>query len=57
MLGDPTDTRTLFDQQMRFADGVRAQGHHARTVEVVGLGDLMHGVTHLAFIVGMAIHG
>ena len=46
ILGDPTDTRTPFPQQRRFAERVHALGHHATAIEVVGQGELMHGVAH-----------
>lgn len=46
VLGDPTDTRTPFAQQRRFADRVRALGHHATAIEVTGEGEMMHGVAH-----------
>ena len=46
VLGDPTDTRTPFPQQRRFAEQVRALGHHATAIEVTGQGELMHGVAH-----------
>ncbi len=46
VLGDPTDTRTPFPQQRRFAERVRALGHHATAIEVSGEGELMHGVAH-----------
>lgn len=46
VLGDPTDVRTPFPQQRNFADRVRSLGHHAQTIEVTALGELMHGVAH-----------
>ena len=46
VLGDPTDTRTPFPQQRRFAERVHALGHHATAIEVVAQGELMHGVAH-----------
>ena len=46
VLGDPTDVRTPFPQQRGFADRLRGLGHHAVSIEVKALGDLMHGVAH-----------
>ncbi len=46
VLGDPSDTRTPFSQQRRFAERVRALGHHATAIEVKGQGELMHSVAH-----------
>ena len=46
VLGDPTDVRTPYPQQRRFAERVRGLGHHAVSIEVTAQGDLMHGVAH-----------
>ena len=46
VLGDPTDSRTPFTQQRRFAERVHALGHHATAIEVNGQGELMHSVAH-----------
>lgn len=46
VLGDPSDTRTPFAQQRRFAERVQALGHHATAIEVKGQGELMHSVAH-----------
>jgi hypothetical protein len=44
ILGDPADSITRFAQQVAFAQGLRARGHHAETVEVRGIGPNRHGV-------------
>ncbi len=46
VLGDPADGRTPYTQQKRFAENLRALGHHAVEVEVQGLGDFSHSVAH-----------
>lgn len=43
ILGDRTDTRTPFDQQLRFAEAIRAAGHHARVIPLEGSGENEHG--------------
>ena len=48
VLGDPTDKRTPYYHQARFARELGDRGHHAVAVEVAGRGDLNHGVAHLA---------
>lgn len=48
VLGDPKDVRTPFPQQRAFADRLRNLGHRAIALEVTGLGEQMHGVTHHA---------
>ena len=45
--GNPKRSRTLFEQQQSFADSLRGRGHHVLTVEAIGTGELMHGVTYL----------
>lgn len=58
VIGDPEDTRTLFAQQTRFADQLRALGHHAVAIEAIGTGELMHGVTYLTLpVAGQCARG
>lgn len=45
ILGDRADTRTPFDQQLRFAEDIRAAGHHARVIPLLGSGENEHGAT------------
>ncbi|MFM9940192.1 MAG: alpha/beta hydrolase family protein [Hyphomicrobiaceae bacterium] len=48
VLGDRTDTVTPFDLQAVYAEKMRAAGHHAETIEIRGLGDMMHGAVQAA---------
>jgi pimeloyl-ACP methyl ester carboxylesterase len=38
IVGDTTDSRTPFDQQVRYANSLRARGHHALLIPVEALG-------------------
>ncbi len=44
VLGDTDDKVTPFDQQRRFADALRATGHHAELLEAEGTGPDQHGL-------------
>lgn len=46
IVGDTTDTRTPFDQQVRYANSLRERGHHALLVPIEAAGDLDHGVAN-----------
>lgn len=43
VIGDRTDTRTPFDQQTKYAEALKALGHHAVLISIEAVGDLDHG--------------
>ena len=44
VIGDPADKVTPFAQQRRFAEGLKARGHHAVMIEAEGSGPERHGL-------------
>jgi predicted esterase len=58
IIGDPADKVTPFAQQRRFAERLRAQGHHAQIVEATGAGPERHGLSLTALkIAGLCATG
>jgi acetyl esterase/lipase len=48
IIGDESDTRTPFDQQKRYAESLKAKGHHAIVIPIEASGDLEHGAAKYA---------
>ena len=42
VIGDTTDTRTPFDQQVRYVNSIRERGHHALLIPIEAAGNLDH---------------
>jgi len=47
VLGDPSDVRTPFPQQKRFAEALKARGHHVELISVDATGPDSHWTAHL----------
>jgi pimeloyl-ACP methyl ester carboxylesterase len=45
IVGDKADRVSPFDQQKRFAERLKAEGHHAEVIEAKGAGPARHGLT------------
>lgn len=45
VVGDRADKVSPFDQQKRFADRLKAEGHHAEVIEAKGAGPARHGLS------------
>ena len=48
MIGDRRDTRTPFDLQLRYADAMKAAGHHSVMLEARARDKEHHGLTAYA---------
>ncbi|MGQ0671897.1 MAG: alpha/beta hydrolase family protein [Hyphomicrobium sp.] len=54
VLGDEADSRTPFDQQLRFTNKVREAGHHARLLPIDARGETDHDAARLTIPVAGA---
>jgi len=58
VVGDPDDQITPFSQQRRFAERLRADGHHAELLQAKGAGPQRHGLSPMALkLAGMCSRG
>lgn len=54
VLGDEADTKTPYDQQLRFTNAVRAAGHHARIFPIDAKGETDHDAARMTIPVAGA---
>ncbi len=54
VLGDEADTKTPFDQQVRFVNAIREAGHHARLFPIDALGETDHNAAAMTIPVAGA---